>query len=390
MAATDRADVAALRARCDAAAADMGVERLTGPAPPWTVVDGSLANTRSEFFRVTALADPVRGTRLVLEQPEHALVGLVVADGPSGPALLLSIRAEPGLVGGACLSTTVQSTPSNYLRRHGGASTPMLAEVLDAPRADVLHESLQLDWHDLYVAKAKRYRVVRIPEQVVAPPGLVWVPLELTAELLRADDLVTNDLRAVLVQWGLDRGSVSSGAPALEDPFDRTALAAERVPIDRLPTAGGGHEWRDGWGRHVAHVAVRSGTREVARWSQPLLVVPSDRRIALHVVGPGGAGGVLVARRPVPELGGWVLLDVGTPTAHAGTATRRVLTSAEGGRFLHHRIMLEVHEHHDVPEGWDEAPIDLDVVRRTARASLATALTLRLALSLLDRPAAPW
>lgn len=376
-----------LRRFCAEVGADLAVRRVLGPVPPWVLRDGQLLNERADFFRVIALGTPDGGSRLMLEQREIAECALAIADGPQGPSMLLSARTEPGLIGGTCLSTTLQSTPSNFLRRHGGRATPLLEELLDPDAGGrLLHESLQLDWHEHYIAKVKRFRVVRLERLVDAPRGLVWVPLRAARWLLASDLLISGDLRACLTQWDFDQPFGAASIDSLRDPFDRDQLARHRIPLESLRwTAEDGRPW-DSRGASVVHVSSSAGSREVTDWVQPLLELPQPRRIDIDVIDDADGRRAVVRPGPDEGLGGWRLLDLPVPPESpepSGTRRRIVRTSAEGGRFLHHEIVIRVHHHPRVPDGVQGDAVPIPELRRQAGQSLRSSLALRFALSLI-------
>jgi oxidase EvaA len=344
--------------------------------PDWVIEEERLRNTRSDFFSIGAYLD-TNGRRLTLmHQPEQALVMLLVAEIEGSPAVLLNLRTEPGLIGLTNLSTTVQSTPSNYLRRHGGKATPFIEYAADpSTHGEVLYEGEHHDWGEYYVQKTKRFLILRIPEPVEAPPGYCWVSQEICADLLLADHLITNDLRV-----GLSLLLTLGGSPDRATLPDTAAL----TPGSLTPTAFD-LDHPDDRGTAVGFYRTDTETREVASWVQPLLVPNEAKRIRLVSTGQGANRRFALVSHSQPGLLGralWFPADI-----RSGETARRVQTSAEGGRFWRFEIDIEL-----VSAGTGSALMDAEAAPVTwvtgkelaalAATSVTTSLELRMAWSL--------
>ncbi len=358
-------DALAVRAHV---AAGFQVDEFDGPDDSWHVDDGALRHRGADYFQIVARRTR-SGEQLLIRQLEPALVGLVVHGPPGARRLLLNARAEPGLRGLCQFSTTVQSTPANYERRHGGRPTPFLAEVLgDEGGAQVLHESIQYDWGQYYHRKSKRFVIVELPEATPAPEPLYWVDAGLVAELLDSDHLATTDLRVAVAALDLVDAGVQPAAPSSEDGARE---AGRDVPLPPLPRA------TDDAGRSVAWVRTRATTREVDEWTQPLLVVPEPlvARLAVRAGARGWEAAVELATRE--GLDGGRLWYPAPVEGGERIGAREV--SAEGGRFLRHTVRLELVRDAAVTSGsWRT----LDELGALALASRATSVELRLLLGL--------
>ena len=167
----------------------------------WELADGVIRHRRTEFFQIVGQRFPDHGEMILIRQQETGLIALLVARMADESWVLIDARVEPGLPGGCQFTTTVQSTPSNYLRRHGGKATPFLDHFLE-PGEDVrvLHDSRQYDWGQYYDSKIKRFMIVEIDADDALPATsetAVWVRERDLAELIRTDHAVTSDLRAM-------------------------------------------------------------------------------------------------------------------------------------------------------------------------------------------------
>lgn len=372
-------------------AATQRVELVDGPAGDWRLRDGALVNLRSDFFRVIG-AQVAGREELLIRQQETALVGLLVAQHPEGRRLLLSARAEPGLHGGCQLSATIQSTPSNYERRHGGAPTPRLDDVLRPARGSrVLHDSIQYDWGQYYDDKTKRFRIVETDAVEPVPPAMLWVP-ESTVRALAADDFsLTCDLRAALALLPDDTApsaADAASASALPAPPDVEGMLAgpqhlRDLPLESLSdwTIGRGGIVTERRDRDILWARTRSATREVVEWVQPLMRVHAPLQVELaYQVRDDGGWEVAVREETRVGLRGHPLWFP-APSAEAGEVTSEVRASAEGGRFWRHEVDIRlVRSPHAAPGAcW----MPHEEARAMCRADRRSSVELRIALQLL-------
>jgi oxidase EvaA len=373
-------DALAIRERI---AQGLRVREIAAPARDWVLRDGRLVNTRAAYFEVIGRRSPT-GEHLLLRQNETALVGLVIT-GPRGRRrLLLNARAEPGLVGACQFSTTVQSTPANYERRHGGRATPYLDTVLtpDAS-ARTLVDCLQYDWGQYYHLKAKRFVIVELPAESPANPPLYWVDSGVSDALLAGDHLATADLHVAAGALALhDRGLEPEPAPpALEvdgdtaDPTDHTMTDVALDAATEWSINDRGVSRHDGT-RHIVLVRTTADTREVDDWDQPLMAVTTPLEIALALRDTPAGWEAAVVRETREGLDGRRILYPAPQSG--GRIVYSSEISAEGGRFLRHRVALRVVVEAEVaPEA---AWVPLDTLGRLALSPLMTSVELRLVL----------
>lgn len=380
---------ARLGALREALAGQTVVERCTTP-DTWRIDEGVLRHVDAGFFEIVGFIEDDVGERILIRQRETALAGLVLHGKAGERSFLLNARCEPGLHGICQFSTTVQSTPSNYERRHGGAATPFIGLFLDpGSPARSLHDSLEYDWGTYYDAKRKRFAIVEVDEQLETASPCVWVDESNLRRMIAEDFLVTGDLRASIAL--LDAHDiVADGTPSIaldERASGRSTLAG--VPLEELT------RWViDEWGLRertvdqgvaVDYVHTRSTSREVGDWSQPLVRVSHDDRVRLPVRHRNGEAEFAVERRTELGLAGEELYYP-AESAESAVPTLVIRTSAEGGRFLRHEVVLELAE---VPAGalpeatWLSRPELARLLLQPGR----TAIQLRLAATLLGTAA---
>jgi oxidase EvaA len=367
----------------------LAIEFVDFPDDEWVLLDGRIAHRRTDFFSVVGQRDASGVERLLFRQPETALVGLLTAMIGGERHLLLSARVEPGLHGACQFSSTIQSTPSNYERRHGGAPTPLIDLFLDpGSRARVVHDSRQYDWGQYYDAKVKRFLILEVTELIPAEAPLVWVPQSVFDELANEDFAVTGDLRAAALSLAGHPVATSDAAGPGVARSGTTDGAVTDVPLGELRNwrmlPAGIDEIDPVQGVELRYVRTRTSSREVGEWSQPLMVVDADLEVRLPV--RAGSGGVecAVRRRTAPGLRGVELWYPAEPAERTLDPAPVVRASAEGGRFLRHEVRISTVEVDAVEPGSRWMP--LETVYGWAAADRATSLDLRLALATFRPP----
>lgn len=326
-------DIGRLRSLCSAHSVGTSVLMIPDGLPDWIVEDGRLRNTKADYFSIGLYASNEGNPILLIEQKETALVMLLVAEIDGRDSVLLNLRTEPGLIGLTNLSTTIQSTPSNYLRRHGGKGTPFIEIAADpGSHGTIVYEGEHHDWGDHYHHKTKKFLIVKLASPVEAPPGFCWVDLDTARAVLLEDNLVTNDLRVSipLVDTASHRARVDS---------DVAPPAACGPPLHSLGYSPGAVDSR---GTAALFFRTHTETREVRSWVQPLLVPREALGISLSFARTPSTRLFAVERRTQPGLLGrqlWFPAQTG-----AGRTVRTVSTSAEGGRFWRYRIDMRLVE----------------------------------------------
>jgi dTDP-4-dehydro-6-deoxy-alpha-D-glucopyranose 2,3-dehydratase len=336
----------------------------------FTSPGGNLNHRSGRFFSVEGLR--VRGypglvaewTQPIIVQFEIGILGILVKEFDGVLHCLMQAKMEPGNSNVVQLSPTVQATRSNYLRIHQGRSTPYLEYFLAPPRGRVLADSLQTEQSGWFLRKRNRNIVVEVREDIEVLEDYCWLTIGQIQQLLRIDNVVNMDARSVLSCMpfaGADSDAGEAGGAAYRDAL----FASMR------PRAGGLHSttevisWltatkagcdltqqliplRDvaDW-RHtddeIAHVGgeffrvvavdVRAASREVARWTQPLIAPVAPGLLVLLTRRVGGVLHLLVQARAAP--GALDMVEI-APTVHCVPHTYRDVDRARWPRFLDH------------------------------------------------------
>jgi oxidase EvaA len=364
--------------------------------------DGAFTHRSSRFFAVRGrsvrAAEGRRSwTQPMIDQPEIGLLAFAVTPSARGYAALVQAKPEPGNINGVQLSPTVQATPSNQDRVHGGRAVPYL-ELFDPATADVLVDSRQSEHGAVFWRKRNRVMIVRTP-RFPAAEGFRWVELADLMALLHDDDLIHADTRAVLAcaPWTLPDRFAAAGMrlPSLprtlaasvgcdlrplgrwlsdqrtSRPMVSTAVALpDMAGWDRTAEALTRH---DGSGFEIVAVSVEAAGREVDRWCQPMVRPRGVGFVGLAVTERHGQLNLLMQACPEPglidaaELGPTVQIAGGDPPRSSAEADLAALLSTlpaedvlldtvlsdEGGRFLHsrNRHMVAVVDDFDPPAG---------------------------------------
>ena len=249
------------------------VSRVENSLNDWVIDNGILRNSKADYFTVGLYAGEEGKSLLLMKQEENALIMLLLCNIDGQDSVLLSLRSEPGLIGLTNYTTTIQSTPSNYLRKHGGKSTPFVEVAMDpCTHGKILYEGTHHDWGDYYLNKTKRFLIVELKSAVDAPKGFCWVSLETVSALLLENHLVTSDLRVaipLLTARGVQHSATTESGPSHAE--NRQLFRNLGFSLDVIDSRGIG----------VSFFKTETKTREVNSWVQPLLVLQNNLEICL-------------------------------------------------------------------------------------------------------------
>lgn len=348
------------------------VTRAPLPGLSRWVVDpdtGNIRHSSGGFFTIEGLRvstdrrEVAAWQQPIIIQPEVGILGIVVKVVDGEVHCLMQAKMEPGNCNLLQLSPTVQATRSNYTRVHRGNEVPYLEYFLSPHRHRVLSDVLQSEQGSWFLGKRNRNMIVLVEEDVAPLADFCWLSLRQIAQLLRADNVINMDSRTVLA--GMPPGPAEQ-APPLHDrarvlSWFTEAKVTHRLDRERVPlNALRGWTLRDDAVSHeqgrffdIIGVDVEASSREVTRWSQPMLA-PRGRGIAAFLTRRfDGVPHVLV--RALTEAGTFDVVELGptvqgNPDNHPGTRLPfldevlaappgrirwDVRLSEEGGRFHH-------------------------------------------------------
>jgi dTDP-4-dehydro-6-deoxy-alpha-D-glucopyranose 2,3-dehydratase len=292
-------------------------------ADQWSVIDGALQHKSRGFFSVNAISDG-HESYVLLYQPQSAVTGLLSCIVGNECWFLLQARAEPGCLGGAQFGPTVQSTPANFLRMHGGATTPYVdAFIAFDPSVSIIDDTTQLDLGERYLFKSKRCALVETRSPQSPLKAFVWATPRAICEAVQRSTFLNIDLRSILsiANWSPHSGAADI-APQSEAVRKSLAAAirpdvlgdllsqlqrASRIQPKFIPleTAEDWFATEMGWrererrqGFGIDFFAVIAPYREVGGWVQPLVNSFGEGQGSLRAVSGMGCWSFSFGRRP--------------------------------------------------------------------------------------------
>ncbi|MET8976584.1 NDP-hexose 2,3-dehydratase family protein [Streptomyces sp. NPDC004539] len=271
-----------------------------------------LGHASGRFFTVEGLAvrttfgTTPRWCQPIIVQPDIGILGILVKRIDGVLHFLMQAKMEPGNTALVQYSATVQATPSNYERVHGGRATPYLDYFLRPGGRAVVFDHLLSEHSSWYLYKRNRNMIVEIPPDEEVPVGeeFTWLTLGQLRRMLALGDRVNMNARTVLSSityassgtWADDDvvvshqrqtsdGDVASAMTWLIDQKARFELDVRRTSLRAMPGwVCDGHSVRHAEGRYfqIIGLSVGATSREVASWTQPMLR-PNPGNVAAFV-----------------------------------------------------------------------------------------------------------
>lgn len=392
----------------------------------WSIQDGALQHKSGGFFCVAGFFDPRNGSeRLMLFQPQGAINGLATSFVLNERCFLLQARAEPGNTNEVQYGPSLQSTPANWMRLHGGKPSPYAPKFLEfSPSTRYILHTEQLDLGGRYLLKTKRVSIVEMPFDNALDGGFHWVARTALAEGLCKDFFFNTDLRAAiaLAPWSSDPncGELTPRSDIVRKSLDapirsetigalvsrltiRCRPSLIQVPLQELKNWVVGAEGFDEVIPHqrlsVRFFRVAAQAREMSSWIQPLLVGQTTGRSVLacrHHRGYLECRVSLIAEIGLPNgvaFGPTFLAYPGEsiqlPEWFEALEPQSWISleeSDEGGRFLNHTSRCELvflAENAEVPEDLPGAWIRVSELKHLLGLSNLCTIQLRTITSLL-------
>ncbi|MEM6971270.1 MAG: NDP-hexose 2,3-dehydratase family protein [Pseudomonadota bacterium] len=424
-------DLSGVKGALEAGRRNFSVEAISAEeaAPHWEVIDGALVHASRGFFSATGVRNRATDDeRLMLFQPQGAVSGVLSA-APTAHrprCFVVQSRPEPGNVGETQMGCSIQSTPANYTRAHGGAAAPWFEQFLAFDATAIpIEETTQIDLGAHYFFKSKRAIHVEMPDPVPPKPGFYWLSREAMMDALAQPFTFNTDLRGLagVCRWSddPDSGELTPHAPAvrksltapcrsdvLASVFDRLSSAppsnAEFVPIEGLAnwqiTEDAICEREPRLGYAMRYFRCGAALREVNHWIQPLLACDAEGRAVIAV---RERDGLLEFHLRIADRTGYIrgralepgfLASPGEPTAAPDWIERAAANrwggtreSDEGGRFLTHVTDYQIGRcdagHDDDPDDPTGVWLRLSELRRFLTQSNFCSIQLRVMASML-------
>lgn len=371
----------------------------------WRLKSGCLQHETGGFFHITGIKKLSDGREhLIFCQPQSALTGLILHRYQEQVFVLLQARIEPGNSNICQYGPTIQSTPANYYRLHGGKSTPYL-EYFIHPGSAVkqIAVSMQYDLGQKYYQKSKTHQYMDTTEFLPTTENMIWVSWPAIQDALRADNFFNADLRCLLgiFDWSAYTGTSSSMndlvslRPLMDSYFASKANAAapwQLIALDSLTgwdMTGDGIIPRSGKGESIRWYQTRCTSREVDSWVQPLLCADSVGRVILYMKQVDDTYYFLISVAQefgIPYQAVVLPSEVrypGDPEVEASSAIDVLHTyssfvqSDEGGRFYQHESLYEILEVEDIEPGEDQFWISASSLKKLYKTSDMVSFQLR-------------
>lgn len=272
---------------------------------------GDICHESGKFFSITGAYIRHRSDfsefewdQPIIDQPEVGILGIAAKKINGVLHFCLQAKEEPGNLNHIQLSPTVQATYSNYTRVHGGSPPEFIEYFLEQNRSKVMYARLQSEDGGRFLFKSNRNMVVIVPSDELndLPENFIWVTLRQIKQLLQRDNLVNACTRSIIsalilpdrpervesTQGRINNNDSGSLLGILQWIDNRRAVnhfLVKRRPLKSLT------EWsmdRDGSFSHeegrffrVIGLDVKSSTREVSIWNQPILDTPGTGVIGI-------------------------------------------------------------------------------------------------------------
>lgn len=369
---------------------------------------GNLSHETGRFFSVIGLQvrhrfkhSEITWDQPIIEQPEIGILGILAKSIHGILHFCLQAKEEPGNIGAAQLSPTVQATYSNYTGVHGGGAPLFLEHFLDPSPDKLMFARLQTEDGGRFLYKSNRNMIVTVGEDFSEqlPDSFIWLTLRQISNLLNRDNLINACTRSILSSFfwagslvsnalcktptegsdedlphdpihvparsdemqesGLEQGWPHDIRATLQWIDDRKAsnhMTAQRIGLNEL------QEWEmDGKGFfshrekrffRVVGLSVSSETREVRTWGQPIIENQKAGIIGLLV--RNGHNGIEILMQAKAEVGN-------RNTVQLGPTVQFTQSNYEGSKKLYKPFLYEefsepqafrvIHESRQTEEG---------------------------------------
>jgi hypothetical protein len=302
------------------------VERVQNLPKEWHINGLLLQHKISDYFNIGYYQIADKHKKYLIQQKEGATVFLLIGKSEGKEYVLLNYRFEPGLIGSVNLTTTIQSTPNNFKREHGGKHTPFVEMVFNPENfGQVLYDSYQFDWGDFYLEKTKRFLLVELDYRPPIPEGYAWFPLENCYLLCQQNHLITNDLRVTISLLNSTLNIFKPKPEKKEIPFSKCNFQLITKDSDQV---------------EIGLFKTTTKIREVSTWTQPLLIPSRAKKIVLYYF--RSQSEILCGVELSSQIGLLGKKLFFPASLSGGTSIKVVNTSAEGGRFWKYPISIEI------------------------------------------------
>jgi oxidase EvaA len=282
--------------------------------------DGSIRHNSGKFFSiegihvVTDYGCTKAWDQPIIDQHEVGYLGILAKEFNGVLYFLMQAKIEPGNINYVQISPTLQATKSNYNQIHKGKKPAYLDYFVNAKPHQILLDQLQSEQGARFLRKRNRNIIVKVDDDIEVNDDFRWMTLAQIKELIQFENIINMDTRTVISginfgdymtpminkhqmsKLGLDflhslnqkNGlfSMNEHLSWLSNLKSKYDLLINRKPILNLS------EWdlkndeisrSDGKYFKVIGVNVEISSREVSKWSQPL-IMPMQEGLCAFIV----------------------------------------------------------------------------------------------------------
>lgn len=331
----------------------------------WIINNGILSHKSGSFFHISAIIDDNGIENLYFFQPQSALTGLLICKKNDKIYVLVQARVEPGNTNLVQIGPTVQSTPANFLRVHGGKATPFLSFFYNGNQKTISFQSSNhLDLGKLYYQKTKWLNYVVIDNLIETPDTFFWCTIEDLADLAKESYFLNTDLRSLISVYNWDRFyqinkiyNSSYGSEILNYLLSKSFISqnSKFIPFnDSKNISVSNHKIHnkkdDDYEIGIYH--VETNHREVKKWHQPLWSAKKRGLVQLFFKVENGIKKYLLEVKKESgiyhnySVSSSQLFypneDIPKNNDKIGETVYSFFQSDEGGRFINHEYLFRI------------------------------------------------
>jgi len=336
---------------------------------------GNLAHDSGRFFSVVGVhvrhrvnQQEITWDQPIIEQPEIGILGIIAKRIQGTLHFCLQAKEEPGNIGAAQLSPTVQATYSNYTCAHGGNRPPFLEYFLEPSPEDLMYARLQTEDGGRFLYKSNRNMIVVAGEEFpdILPEGFIWLTLKQISELLDRDNLFNACARSILsslfwvaltarqfiaaehkeesgvkgvvdaVKTANSSADIRSTLQWLDDCRSKNHMLSSRIGLKELQEWGvdakGFFAHRENRFFRIVGLEISTESREIRSWGQPIIENLNAGIIGLLI--RNGRNGLEILMQAKAEVGN-------KSTVQLGPTVQFTQSNYEGSKKLHKPYLYE-------------------------------------------------
>lgn len=373
----------------------------------WHFGKGAISHISNGFFQVVGIENQNDSSdqHLILYQPQSALTGLILHQSNNEIFVLLQARVEPGNTGIIQYGPTIQCTPANYLRLHGGKATSYIEYFISSQLGcSLITHSMQQDLGFKYYQKSKSHHYLLSKNWLPTDQNMIWASLNTISRLIQTDNFFNADLRSLLsvFDWTLffsKKNQINISTQGIDIKLSYTPNQFKIIDLNHLKN------WRFDDDGITPLNSEKTGikffnfnctNREVTFWSQPLFTIKESGTVNLYffeneeelrfLVSAFHEPGTSTSFAYYPSLNMQTDKIESTISIPKKVKSIRSMTQCdEGGRFFQNEVhyhLIEVYSEQDIDKKENQSWISVEQLVGILKASNSCSFELRCISSL--------